>query len=312
MALVSIIIVNYNWKKWLKKCFDSIFNQTYKNYEIIFIDNKSDDDSIEFVQKEYPLVKIIKSNKNWWFSYGNNLWIAQSNWELLRLLNNDTRFENNFLEIYIKEYQKLWLDILWVKEIGYNWEKSKYYPTTIDYFWHPVPWKDRADKQVFYTQWSCVLCTKRLYQDTWWLDEDFFMYCEEVDWMRRARMMWYIIGQIDSISIHHAWWGSSSWWLNYKTFLWRNQNTLQMLLKNHTILNLIWVLPIYLLFNISEMIIFTLIWRYEIVRSYLEWRKYNYINLFKIISKRKKNKIRSIPLMYFWIGKILHLFNYLK
>ncbi len=145
-SLVSIIIVNYNWKKWLKKCFDSIYNQTYKNYEIIFIDNKSSDDSIEFIKKEYQWVKIIESKKNGWFSYGNNLWIQKANWELLRLLNNDTRFENDFLEKYLKEYKKLWLDILGVEEVWYNWEKSKYHPTTIDYFWHPVPWEKRKNK----------------------------------------------------------------------------------------------------------------------------------------------------------------------
>jgi len=133
-SLVSIIIVNYNWKKWLKKCFDSIYNQTYKNYEIIFIDNKSSDDSIEFIKKEYQWVKIIESKKNGWFSYGNNLWIQKANWELLRLLNNDTRFENDFLEKYLKEYKKLWLDILGVEEVWYNWEKSKGLPKQIKFF----------------------------------------------------------------------------------------------------------------------------------------------------------------------------------
>ena len=59
ISLVSIIIVNYNGKRWLKDCFDSLFRQTYKNYEIIFIDNASIDGSIEFVNANYPLYKDI-------------------------------------------------------------------------------------------------------------------------------------------------------------------------------------------------------------------------------------------------------------
>lgn len=315
--VVSIIVVNYNWKKWLKKSFDSIFSQTYKNIEVIFVDNASTDNSVLLIKQEYPLVKIIESDRNWWFSYWNNLGVDLSNWELLWLLNNDTRFADNFLEKYIEEYYNLWLDILWVQELWYNGEKSKYYPTTIDYFWHPVPDKKRIDKQVFFTQWSCVLCSKKMYQDTWWLDNDFFMYCEEVDRMRRSRMMWYTIGQTDIINIYHAWWWSSSGWLSYNTFLRRNQNTLQMLLKNHRWYYLCRVLPCYFLINIGEMFALVLLGKSRIAMTYPLWWIYNRKILSSTLAKRRKNckrfKYNNIYTSFykgFW--KLYHLLAYIQ
>lgn len=49
---VSIIIVNWNGKKYLKECFDSVFNQTYSNYEVIFVDNRLTDGSAEYIGKK--------------------------------------------------------------------------------------------------------------------------------------------------------------------------------------------------------------------------------------------------------------------
>ncbi|HQL12353.1 MAG TPA: glycosyltransferase, partial [bacterium] len=65
--MISVIILNYNGKKWLEKCLDSLFNQTYKEFEIIFVDNNSSDDSVEFVNNRYgdrSNLKVIKSDKN--------------------------------------------------------------------------------------------------------------------------------------------------------------------------------------------------------------------------------------------------------
>lgn len=49
--LISIIIVNYNGKKWLKKLFDSLLAQIYKNIEIVVVDNNSADRTKEIVQE---------------------------------------------------------------------------------------------------------------------------------------------------------------------------------------------------------------------------------------------------------------------
>ncbi|MBU1327491.1 glycosyltransferase [Patescibacteria group bacterium] len=60
--LVSIIIINWNGLKWLSDCFRTIHNQDYKNFEIIFVDNASRDESVMWVKNNYPkqLLSLIK------------------------------------------------------------------------------------------------------------------------------------------------------------------------------------------------------------------------------------------------------------
>lgn len=63
--LISIVVVNWNGMRWLKKCLDSLLGQTYENFEIIFVDNASTDESLDFINNNYKdeRIKIVKSEK---------------------------------------------------------------------------------------------------------------------------------------------------------------------------------------------------------------------------------------------------------
>ena len=60
---VSVLIANYNNSIYLDRCINSVLNQSYKNKEIIFVDDKSSDDSIQVVKKYLKKIKIIKIKK---------------------------------------------------------------------------------------------------------------------------------------------------------------------------------------------------------------------------------------------------------
>ena len=60
--LISILISSFNKEKFLKKTLRSVFNQSYKNYEVIIFDDNSTDDSIRIIKK-FPKVKIIRNKK---------------------------------------------------------------------------------------------------------------------------------------------------------------------------------------------------------------------------------------------------------
>ncbi|MDP2841594.1 MAG: glycosyltransferase, partial [Candidatus Methanoperedens sp.] len=77
IPLVSVIIVNYNGKVFLKNCLSSLFTQSYPSIEVIFVDNGSGDGSADYVRKEFPSVRIIESKKNLGFAKGNNLGIKE-------------------------------------------------------------------------------------------------------------------------------------------------------------------------------------------------------------------------------------------
>ena len=125
--LISIIIVNYNGKKWLQKCLDSLLCQTYNNFEIIFVDNGSSDDSVEFVNNNYKdeRIKIIKSDKNLGFAGGNNLGIDNSKGEYILLLNNDTWVEFDFLEKLFIFYNSHNYNLIAPVESKYSGEKHE-------------------------------------------------------------------------------------------------------------------------------------------------------------------------------------------
>ncbi len=96
---VSIIIVNYNGERFLKDCFDSLIVQSFQDFEIIFVDNNSKDNSVNFVKNNYESdkIKIFFSDKNLGFAGGNNLGYKHCSGEYIVLLNNDTVVDKDWL-----------------------------------------------------------------------------------------------------------------------------------------------------------------------------------------------------------------------
>ncbi|MBU1182523.1 MAG: glycosyltransferase [Proteobacteria bacterium] len=103
---VLIIIANWNGKEYLSDCLRSVFNQSYRNFKIILVDNGSTDDSIEFVKKNYPDVEIIPLDKNYGFAKANNIAmetaLKDKTIEYIALLNNDTKVEKKYLSELVK------------------------------------------------------------------------------------------------------------------------------------------------------------------------------------------------------------------
>lgn len=97
MPKASIIILNWNGKHLLKECLDSVFAQSFKEFEVILVDNGSADGSVEFVKKNYPKARVIAEKQNVGFAEGNNIGIKASKGEYAVLLNNDTRAHKSWL-----------------------------------------------------------------------------------------------------------------------------------------------------------------------------------------------------------------------
>jgi hypothetical protein len=88
---LSIIIVNYSTCGLLRGCLHSVFaSQGELSYEVLVIDNKSPDDSVAMVRKEYPQVRLIESPINGGYAYANNLGLTAAAGAHLLLLNPDT------------------------------------------------------------------------------------------------------------------------------------------------------------------------------------------------------------------------------
>lgn len=107
MPLVSIIILGYNSKKYLKLCFRAIFAQSYPNLEIIYVDNASSDDSLKVIESLLNKnIKIIKNEKNLGYAGGQNVGIKNSQGEFVLCLNPDIILDKDYIKNIIELFQK--------------------------------------------------------------------------------------------------------------------------------------------------------------------------------------------------------------
>ncbi|MGN0328172.1 MAG: glycosyltransferase family 2 protein [Lachnospira sp.] len=104
---VSVVIINYNSKKYIDNLFDSLVKLKHDDftYQIVVVDNASTDDSMEYLRgkgyDQYMDIKLVKSDKNRGFAGGNNLGVSQADGEYVVFLNNDTAVDENWLsELY--------------------------------------------------------------------------------------------------------------------------------------------------------------------------------------------------------------------
>lgn len=105
---VSIIIVNYNGKHLLSDCLHSLTELDYPKdkYEVIVVDNNSNDDSAAFVHRNFPQFYLVRNQTNQGFVGGNNIGLHYANGEYIVLLNSDTTVDRTWLSEMVRAAYK--------------------------------------------------------------------------------------------------------------------------------------------------------------------------------------------------------------
>lgn len=105
--LVTVYIANHNYEKFLKKSINSVLNQTYKNYELIIIDDGSTDNSFKILDKykHYEKIKII-IQKNKGLNITNNIALKIAKGDFITRLDADDWLDKNFLQVMVNEVKK--------------------------------------------------------------------------------------------------------------------------------------------------------------------------------------------------------------
>ncbi len=101
---ISVIVSVYNTEKYVKKCIESILNQTYENLELILVEDKSTDNSLEIL-KEYenhPKVLLIENEENKGLSYSRNIGLKKSTGKYVGYIDSDDYIEKDYYENLIK------------------------------------------------------------------------------------------------------------------------------------------------------------------------------------------------------------------
>jgi GT2 family glycosyltransferase len=107
LPLVSIVVLNYNGIHHLKTCLDSLLRTDYPNFEIILVDNGSTDGSVEFVRKNYPMVKVVQLRQNIFTAGGYMAGVLAARGEYVAILNNDIEVDPRWLKVLIKYMLKM-------------------------------------------------------------------------------------------------------------------------------------------------------------------------------------------------------------
>ena len=306
--LISIIITNYNGLKWLKKCLDSLFSQTYNDFEIILVDNGSTDDSIKFLEENYrdERLKIVRSEKNLGFAGGNNLGFNNSKGEYILLLNNDTWVENDFLKEFMNAFANdkkigcVQSKILLMDEkdrldtVGAYWTNSSFL-----YYFGSYK-KDDSDKYnepmpFFSCKGASMMIKREIVNKIGNLfDEDFWCYYEDTDLCNMIWSMGYDCWYWPDAVCYHANGGTA---LNFKSdyVQFHNfKNKLLSFLKNYEIKTLTFILPIYLILCIIISFIWLLSGKVSNFLAIYKSFFWNIKNINKTLEKRKIVQSRKI------------------
>ncbi|MGO4709222.1 glycosyltransferase family 2 protein [Chryseobacterium sp. 2TAF14] len=102
---IAVVILNWNGKSWLQKFLPSVV-QFSEEAEIYIIDNDSTDDSVDFLKREFPAVKIVINDKNYGFAGGYNEGLKKINAEYYCLLNSDVEVTENWIKPVLNLFEK--------------------------------------------------------------------------------------------------------------------------------------------------------------------------------------------------------------
>ncbi len=202
--LVSIITVNYNQLEITCALFDSIRRNSYKNVEVILVDNASKEDPALYVTTNYPEVTYLRSDVNLGFAGGNNLALPEANGEFLFFVNNDAELTDNCIEILLAQFdQNPNLGIISPRLCYYPSEETNHKQliqfvgcTPVNNFTARnktlgILEEDKGQytqaKPIPYIHGAAMMIPKKVMEKTGPMDEMFFLYYEELDWSERIK-----------------------------------------------------------------------------------------------------------------------------
>jgi hypothetical protein len=237
--LVSIIIVNYNGKKFLSDCLNSIFHQTYYPFDVIMVDNASHDGSVEYVHQNFPEVKMFTQSDNRGFAGGTNAGIRQAKGEFVLTLNNDTIIAPDFIDELVKPLvsdpsvgmcasKMIFPDgrinstAICISRSGAAWDRGMGEP---DYGQFDVA------EEVFGPCAGAALYRRTMLDEIDLFDEDFFLYMEDVDLAFRARLSGWKCMYVPTARVYHVHGGSTEPGSDTSVY-YGNRNLLWYVVKN--------------------------------------------------------------------------------
>ncbi|ATL47727.1 glycosyl transferase family 2 [Chitinophaga caeni] len=245
---VAVVILNWNGKSFLQQFLPSVCASTYGNLSIVLADNASSDDSVAFVQENYPGIEIVRNPDNNGFAGGYNQALQHVHADYYVLLNQDVEVEAGWIEPVIEMMQKDpriaacqpkmrafadkesfeyagaaggWMDIL-----GYTFCRGRIlYTIEKDLGQYDDP------QYIFWATGAALFIRPGIFHKLGGFDPYFFAHMEEVDLCWRIQRLGYKVAYCPGSTVYHVGGGSLPQGNPRKLYL-NFRNNLVMLKKN--------------------------------------------------------------------------------
>ncbi|MBX4187465.1 MAG: glycosyltransferase family 2 protein [Candidatus Doudnabacteria bacterium] len=222
---LSIILLNYNTKDLTCKCLRSVFaSEINFVYEVIVADNGSSDGSIQMIQQEFPQVILIENKANLGFSKGNNAAMKQAVGRYFLLLNTDTEIKPDALDEsvkYLDEHPDVGIvgGKVLLPDGSLDKASRRRFPNPWNSFLRLFGLKKFSDynidlpidqiAEVDAVMGAYLMIRKSITEKIGLLDEDYFMYGEDLDWCWQVKQAGYKVVYYPKAEITHYKYGSS-------------------------------------------------------------------------------------------------------
>jgi GT2 family glycosyltransferase len=249
---VSVVVLNYNGKRFLQETLTSLLNQTHQNLEIILVDNGSSDGSAKYVEENFTPVTLVVNGENLGFGGGNNRGIENATGAYIATLNNDAVAKPDWIEELVKVIERserigmcaskmLFYDRgdiinsagICISKSGAAWDRGMFEEDDGQY--------DKRE-DVFGPCAGAALYRKTMLDEIGLFDEDFFMYMEDVDLAFRARLGGWKCMYVPSAVVYHRHGGTAGFNSDFSVYH-GNRNIIWNVAKNFPAKLLVTSLP---------------------------------------------------------------------
>jgi GT2 family glycosyltransferase len=213
-ALVSVVILAFNGKGYIKDCLSSVLAQSYPNIEVIVVDNASEDGTPELVAEQFPSVTLIKNSSNLGFAAGNNVGIRLAHGDYIALLNQDAKAEHHWLEELIKAAEvdervgMCASKLLYMAEPGILNSAGFLFYKDLSAVHRGIGCVDNGQydrqEETFAAHGAAALYRGRILEEIGLFDEDYFLYWEDADLGWRARFAEWKCVYVPTAVVYHA------------------------------------------------------------------------------------------------------------
>lgn len=307
--MISVVIPTYNGLEHLQSCFDSLINQQINSGKciigvdicIVLVDNGSSDDTIKYVNKNYPGVEIIKLNQNYGFAKAVNEGIKYSlkkdDVTHILLLNNDIECESDFLDNMLKGFVNVNVGSVASKMLNfYNRDKIDDVGDFLKLYGSPFA-RGHAETDngqydtpgfIFGACAGAALYKRDVFDKAGFFDEDFFAYYEDVDFSLRLRMFGFLCYFNPKAVCYHKRGATSSYNSGYQLML-CEQNLVSLRIKNYPLSVYLKYQPMFAAARLKRYLRFFWDKQYDLFFSAFK----GYINGLKMVPKsiRKRTKL---------------------